>query len=464
MDYNTGLKYQNKKNNNIEEVFIDNATEEYCFYNHTKHKLKTRTTSAGRVLNIIRTKAKGKKIKKKEIENKTDNFDLVVKPLNPMGENPKNLNEFNLFNRSEALGIIQGAPMTVPFEVPLATLKYYYHIMPLKADRDFFFGFLKRKLQTFDPTNTCLVTMSECQGSGKGLLIGLLNRITAVKKIPLKTFMSGFEDWLEGSFLINVNEVGKRLKSDDDKNEFYEILKEVGEQGDKSIGVKHADAKEIENLCTFIISSNFDPFLLEQSDRRIRYFNFPEINIETVQWFINMGGSEGFMKQTEKEQNHFAYWLRNTDEFPDISDEDYKLPPSTKYKTDKQNRDKPSITKIMEYLETFDYSSLLELAIEKDIRNLDEFREGWDKGKISKPQLYQLLDRNERDIDLSNKLIERFGNYKRLGKYKDGSQPNGYFFPELLEYSREQKQEVNTLSQEKGADQFNWAELGIEGL
>lgn len=453
LEAGSGVRFTHRKTNHIIDVIKDNRSGEYCYYDNTLKEIIKRVSASAMVFDEM--SQLGDKdaplMKKPEFNYLIDDFKFINTPAKPEGNNG---NDWNLFKVSPAMRILQGGKLTKPYKHPTATLEMYKNFMPNEQERNYWLGFWRKKLQDFTQSSTVFVLISETHGAGKGFLMSHLDLMMNVNHVKYASFKSNFDEWLDESYIINLNEIGTKCNTDEKKEEFYEKVKELSEPGKMKLVRKGLVEKDVFNLNTFIITTNKDPFLLTQSsDRRLSYYWLPNILLEEAEWIKKYDGSitnsdndgtDELFEQVEKEIEDFAYYLREyTDDIPLVSSKDYKKPPQNNYIKNKLLNDRPVIETIMEALLNNDYDVLLDLATRKDLP-MDEFIDGWELGRISKPSLYRLLNENELDLDLSHKLTDKYGSNKQwTTKTPYNVKVRGYKFDQLKEWVVNNKETYN---------------------
>ena len=374
------------------EIFKDLETRECCFYNYKQGKLHTRMLSrhtAALNYNEETTDPQdmAQPLDEKDISKGMRQFYIKSNPTLDTGANN---DIFNTFVPSQALKIIQNPLLHKDsYKRPQATIDFFENTLVNTESREYFLSFFQNKFKTFTKSNV-IFNLAGGQGSGKGILIRLLSQILPVKKPTYGSFKSDFNEWLDGQYLINLNEYGKRLRTKDDKNEFYEKLKEYSEQGSISINAKGRKEFDIDNFVTFILTANTDPLLIEKDDRRVAYIELSDINIEEAQWCKKYGGVEKLVETMINEINDFSYWLAT--EIKPISKKDYQKSPMTALKVEKISDSLPEQVKLAKLIKASDFKAIIDIAIDRGI--LKTVTKEWLYGNMDAKPIQRLLSKN----------------------------------------------------------------------
>jgi len=458
LEAGSGVRFTHRKTQHVIDVFKDNRAGDYCYYDNTDKEIIRRAPSVGTVAtDMVQLGDKeAPKMGDNEFNYLIDDFKLINTPAQKEGNCG---NDWNLFKSSPAMRILQGDELSKPYKRPWATIEFYEHVIPNKREREYYWGFWRKKLTDFTQSSTVFILISETHGAGKGFMMSHLNEMMSVNPVSYSSFISPFNQWIDESYIQVLNEIGTKCSTDLEKEVFYEMLKEYSEPGKMKITRKNLVEKDIFNLNTFIITTNKDPFLLNQdSDRRLTYYWLPNQLLETSELLkkydgsitdSDLDGTDELFEQMKLELEDFAYYLRENTDF-NISSKDYKKPPQNDYIKKKLIYDRPAMDTILEALKDKEYDMLIKLALRND-RELDKVVDGWDEGKISKPAMYSLLHEYEKEIDLSHKLQELYGktNSTQWTSKSGFGRLRGYYFPELKDWVQNNLDTYNEYSVNK---------------
>lgn len=409
-------------------VFKDINTNDYCFYSHSQQSIKSRSRNQLTTVHDINEVSESTypRMTAKLLSERVESLHIVNTPHKPQGAKGK---YFNTFRMSEGLKVMRtGQLVGKPLQAPQATMDFYSYLFQDVVSRDYFLDFFRIKLSTFKPSNV-IFNFSCIQGGGKGLLIKHLNAILTVSKPSYGSFKSDFNSWLENAYLVNLNEYGKRMHTHTQKEDFYEKLKEFSEQGDILINVKNKKEQPIHNLATFIITTNTDPIIIENDDRRMVYADLTRENIEDSWVAKKYGGADKLMAQMLKEVPDFCYALLNQKlSLTPITDKEYRKPPVNALKKARIREDTTTLQKIVNAFENKTYNRLIEIADEKGVR---DFTKGWSDNKLLRGKLVEILDKGTTPNALTKALKHLKLNYKSLRH--EGGVHWGYVVPKLHE-------------------------------
>lgn len=230
----------------------------------------------------------------------------------------------NTFNATPELMIFNN-PETYAdrYKHPETTLRYLESLVPDPAMRPYLLSFVKTKLTNFSYSPVILYFMG-AQGSGKDIFVGLLETIIGkVSRPTTKEFTEMFNGWLLDTYFVQLDEYGNQLTSAREREEVLGKIKAYTGKKKVQIRQMRSDGFQYEHNATFIMTSNKNPLMLEDGDRRIALFQTPNVLSEQA-WVSDIDDTYTAIQDELKD---FCYYLAT--EVKILKGSEYLIPPES---------------------------------------------------------------------------------------------------------------------------------------
>ena len=301
-------------------------------------------------------------LSKGELQTLMPNVPLVSLPADPFGYSFTDAGErvLNTFQQTPALKVLSDPESyKEEYSEPTRTLQYFKSLVPDEDMRDYLIRFIKTKLTTFHYSPVVLFFMG-VHGSGKDVFVSLLEEIMgSISRPSVGEFMDKFNHWMTDVYFAQLDEYGNQLQYKD-RDAALGLLKAYTGKQSVQIRQMRTDGFQYRHNITFIMTQNKNPLLLEDGDRRIAFFNTPNVLTEQ-KWVRELGGAAEAVDHVKAELLDFCYYLATEVE---------ALPPS-QYMKPRESADKaqliydsqPMSIKIASSIKTRDVEALCELAL-----------------------------------------------------------------------------------------------------
>lgn len=236
----------------------------------------------------------------------------------------------NLFKPTPYLRVIQDPTLWADkYTKPQAIINYINTLVPDDEMRDFLLKFLRHKLRTFDYSPVVLYFMG-VHGSGKDTLVQILETIMgSVSRPTTKEFLEIYNSWLTNTYFVQLDEYGNQLQRQSDKEEAQGRIKAYSGKPLFRLRTMRADGIDVRHSATFIMTQNKNPLTLEDGDRRIAYFDTPNVLADAA-WVQEFGGMTAVYNRIMSEVMDFCYYL--VTEVDAIHPDSFMRPPMTERK------------------------------------------------------------------------------------------------------------------------------------
>lgn len=257
---------------------------------------------------------------------------IVNDPSSPFGHIDDY--QFNVFKQTPGLAVLHNPESWAEkYTEPTITLKYLETLVPDELMRNYLLKFLRKKLMTLSYSPVILYFMG-VHGSGKDTLVTILTKIISnIAKPTAKEFLEQYNAYMLDSFFVHLDEYGNQLQGFSAREEAMGKIKAWSGKSEINIRAMRADSEPRSHRVTFVMTQNKNPLMLEDGDRRIAYFNTPNV-LAAQPWVYTHGGMDKvFEAVTETEIIDFCYYLAT--EVQDFALEDegsYTKPPMTAQK------------------------------------------------------------------------------------------------------------------------------------
>ena len=295
---------------------------------------------------------------------------IVNEPAYPFGHVDED--RFNIFKQTPGLTVLHDPESWADkYAPPTITLKYLETLVPDEQMRDYLIKFLRKKLITLSYSPVILYFMG-VHGSGKDTLVTILSKIISNIAVPTaKEFLEQYNAYMLDSFFVHLDEYGNQLQGMSARDEAMGKIKAWSGKSEINIRAMRSDSELRPHRATFIMTQNKNPLMLEDGDRRIAYFNTPNVLSEQP-WVQECGGMDAvYDAVTNKELLDFCYYLAT--EVPDFKsgeDGSYTKPPMTAQKHELIADSMTLSHKIAYCLKHSQIDILLALAEEADMSEL----------------------------------------------------------------------------------------------
>ena len=221
----------------------------------------------------LRNRTKVDKIKGSDLELSATSVRVIHNIFKPEGYSRTGEEDavLNLAIKSEALKILQGEKTIIDYTEPKLFIDFMEHLIVGKEDREYFLRFMKTKLTTGKHSELIHLFLGP-QGTGKSTISELFGELllTAYKAPTAKVMKEKHNQFMEGAVVVNIDEISAS-DSTKEKIEFYETLKAYTGKARLSIRAMGTNEYSVDNLATFIITTNSYEMPLEDDRRHILY-------------------------------------------------------------------------------------------------------------------------------------------------------------------------------------------------
>jgi len=194
------------------------------------------------------------------------------------------------------------------YKKPDTILKYFESLVPDERMRTYLLRFVKTKLATFKYSPVILYFMGK-HGSGKDLFVGILETILGnVSRPTTKEFLEMFNAWMLDSYFVQLDEYGNQLATSREREEALGKIKAYTGKQIVQIRQMRTDSFTYSHNVTFIMTANKNPLMLEDGDRRIAFFETPNVLADQA-WVLEQGGIAEVYRKIQNEIKDFCYYL-----------------------------------------------------------------------------------------------------------------------------------------------------------
>lgn len=209
---------------------------------------------------------------------------------------------------------------------PETTLKYLETLVPDETMRKYLLSFVKTKLVTFKYSPVILYFMGR-HGSGKDMFVGILETILGnISRPTTKEFLEMFNAWMLDCYFVQLDEYGNQLSTAREREEALGKIKAYTGKQSVQIRQMRTDGFTYMHNVTFIMTANKNPLMLEEGDRRIAFFETPNVLAEQ-KWVNKQGGIADVYNKIQNEIKDFCYYLAT--EVETLSASEYVKPPES---------------------------------------------------------------------------------------------------------------------------------------
>lgn len=273
--------------------------------------------------------------KKIEVKRALPIISVASLPNKPFGFNEGDdptARVLNTFIQTPELSIFNTPDVYVEnYKRPDTILKYLETLVPDDKMRTYLIRFIKTKLSTFHYSPVILYFMG-AHGSGKDLFVGLLETILGhVSRPTTKEFLEMFNAWILDSYFVQLDEYGNQLSTVRDREEALGKIKAYTGKQQVQIRQMRTDGFMYKHNVTFIMTANKNPLMLEEGDRRIAFFETPNV-LANEEWVIRQGGVAEVFQKIQSEIKDFCYYLST--EVQPLSASEYVRPPESDNKNE----------------------------------------------------------------------------------------------------------------------------------
>ena len=318
--------FRTKDESTIECVYDDNM-QSYCVVDVSK-EVYTSFKRSNELTQFLQVTAKYNKTTK-ELVHSMPLVTTVVHPSKSFGfhAGENNKRELNIFSSTPALKIFYN-PKTYKnlYKKPHTILKFLESLVPEEEMREYLLRFLKTKLTTFEYSPVVLYFLG-VPGSGKGLFVRIIEKIFGLVPAPsAQEFLDKFNKWIVGAYFVELDEYGDSATSMKDRKEVLGKLKTLTGKQKVDVREMHMNSYRYEHNATFIMTSNKNPLIFEDDDRRIALFNTPNI-LAAQGWVMDVDKT---FREIMDQVNDFCFYLAT--EVVSLPLNEYVLPPALRGK------------------------------------------------------------------------------------------------------------------------------------
>ena len=313
----------------------------------------------------LNSSTSGEHWKKKDLETSIPNVLIKQQPHLDFGFYGDDY--FNTFVNTPGYSVFK-EPKTHQkyYKHPTVILKFLESLVPDTEMREYLLRFLRRKLETMDYSPVILYFLG-VPGSGKDTFVGILQRLmgeAATFNCPAQTFLENQNGWLLDKIFVQLDEYGDSLASFSDKKAAMGKLKTYTGSPSISIRKMRENAMTYEHNTTFIMTSNTNPLMLEENDRRIALFDTPN-NLAEQSWVNDLGGTDAVIKAIDVEILDFAYYLATSVE--SLESSAYQKPPESEARAELISKSMPPQRRVAHWLKNKDWPKLRQVFDEVDL-------------------------------------------------------------------------------------------------
>ncbi len=305
-----GFSFINKLGEAV-EVFFDDVRAQYYLVNFTRNNV-TSWYEETKVFSYIDTVGLGLP-PRKEFKNVMPLVRTINDPSKPFGfySLDEYTRQFNTFNQTPELKVLSNPESyEAMYKRPKATLAFFKSLVPHTPTRNYLYRFLRKKLLTFDYSPVILYFLG-VHGSGKDTFVNLLGHILGIDYIAKPTtreFLEQYNGWIVDKYFVQLDEYGNQLTRFTDKQEALGKIKAYSGKEHIQIRQMRTDGFGYNHHCTFVLTANNNPLLLEEGDRRALIIDTPN-KMPDEQWVFDLGGIKAAQEQLVKETLDFCYYL-----------------------------------------------------------------------------------------------------------------------------------------------------------
>lgn len=308
---------------------------------------------------------------KGELQSNIPNVPIVSLPSNPFGYSFADNGErvLNTFQQTPALRVLSSPENYASrYNYPTNTLKYFESLVPDERMREYLIQFVKTKLTTFQYSPVVLFFMG-VHGSGKDVFVSLLETIMgSISRPSVGEFMDKFNHWMTDVYFAQLDEYGNQLQYKD-RDAALGLLKSYTGKQTVQVRQMRTDGFQYKHNITFIMTQNKNPLLLEDGDRRIAFFNTPNV-LNEEPWVRQLGGAAEAVECVKEELLDFCYYLAT--EVKALAPSQYMKPIESEDKAQLIFDSLPVSMKIASSIKHKDIDALCELALMAERLDLEE--------------------------------------------------------------------------------------------
>lgn len=355
------LIVQTKRQTTLELAFDDNRGLYYAV-DPAQEKVVTfsRDTDLSSFLQTVALNAP----KKADMVRSIPLVNVMNNPSKDFGftESGDVVRDLNLFKPTHYLRVLHEPSLWKDkYTYPIATVRYIETLVPDEEMRNYLLRFLRHKLLTFEYSPVILYFMG-VHGSGKDTLVQIIEQIIGTVTRPTaKEFLEIYNGWLADSYFVQLDEYGNQLQRMQDKEEAQGRIKAYSGKPLFRLRSMRTDGVDVRHSATFIMTQNKNPLTLEDGDRRIAYFDTPNV-LADAHWVQEMGGMVNTYNKIMSEIVDFCYYL--VTEVEAIHPDSFNRPPMTERKHELIANSMPLAGKIAYACKHKNKQILLEVAEE----------------------------------------------------------------------------------------------------
>lgn len=328
--------------------------------------------------------------KKMEVKRSLPIVNVGSYPNKPFGFNDSDdptARLLNTFIQTPELLVFNNPDVYIEkYKKPETILKYLESLVPDPTMRQYLLRFVRTKLATFKYSPVILYFMGK-HGSGKDLFVGLLETILGrVSRPTTKEFLEMFNAWMLDSYFVQLDEYGNQLATARDREEALGKIKAYTGKQTVQIRQMRTDSFTYQHNVTFIMTANKNPLMLEEGDRRIAFFETPNVLAEQ-KWVLDQGGVAEVYRKIQAEIKDFCYYLAA--EVDNLSMSDYVKPPESGDKRELIAQSMFAAQRIAYALKHNMKDHLLDLAVDCQ---LDHVERAIEENRITTEELNDLYD------------------------------------------------------------------------
>lgn len=255
------------------------------------------------------------------------------------------------------------------YKKPETILKYLESLIPDPVMRTYLLRFIKTKLATFHYSPVIIYFMGK-HGSGKDLFVGILETILgSVSRPTTKEFLEMFNSWMLDSYFVQLDEYGNQLSTAREREEALGKIKAYTGKQTVQIRQMRTDSFTYQHNVTFIMTANKNPLMLEEGDRRIAFFETPNVLAEQ-KWVLDQGGVAEVYRKIQSEIRDFCYYLASEVEMLSMSD--YVKPPESGDKRELIASSMFAAQRLAYAIKHNMVDHLLDLAVDCDLEHVEK--------------------------------------------------------------------------------------------
>jgi hypothetical protein len=328
--------------------------------------------------------------KKVEVKRSLPIVQVKSMPNLPFGFNAGNdptARILNTFRQTPELVIFNNPDVYMDkYKRPDTILQYLESLVPDEQMRKYLLSFVKTKLATFDYSPVILYFMG-AHGSGKDLFVGILETILGkVSRPTTKEFLEMFNAWILDSYFVQLDEYGNQLTTIRDREEALGKVKAYTGKQQVQVRQMRTDGFMYDHNVTFIMTANKNPLMLEEGDRRIAFFQTPNV-LSEQSWVLQQGGVAEVYSKIQAEIKDLCYYLAT--EVQQLTKSDYVKPPQSENKKELIADSMYAAQRMVYALKNHMKDYLVKLARE---HSLDELANAMLTGSVLLSQLDDLYD------------------------------------------------------------------------